>query len=164
MKAMTQIKKFSRTTLFVVTLFICGHYAQAQTYKTGAGLLLDVGDGGTLVGPHIKHFFNPNSAGEFALQFGNGATVLQAMYQYHQPVNNAPGLQWYLGLGGMVAFPNRGRDTYFGIVPAAGLDYKLDNIPIALFADWRPKFMLYDGNNEFLAARFGFGLRFILRN
>ena len=31
---------------------------KAQDYKTAAGLAIDFGDGSTLVGPHIKHFFN----------------------------------------------------------------------------------------------------------
>ncbi|WP_057937857.1 hypothetical protein [Algoriphagus resistens] len=133
-----------------------------QTYKTGVGLLIDVGDGGTLVGPHVKHFFQPNHAGEAALQFGSGLTVLQAMYQYHQPISGAEGLQWYLGLGGALLFPNNSGNTHFGIVPAAGIDYKISSAPISLFADWRPKFLISDGQNEFLAARFGLGLRFIL--
>ncbi|KEO71909.1 hypothetical protein EL17_20550 [Anditalea andensis] len=138
--------------------------AQAPIYKTGVGLLIDVGDGGTLVGPHVKHFFDQNQAGEAALQFGAGLTLLQVMYQYHQPVDGAPGLQWYIGLGGALAFPDGGGDTSFGIVPAIGMDYKLDNIPLNLFLDWRPKFMIYDNDNEFIAARFGLGLRFTFGN
>lgn len=159
----SELKKKIKWLVCVAALIISVQYAQAQTYKTGVGLLVDVGDGSTLVGPHAKHFFNANSAGEFGLLFGNGLTVLDAMYQYHQPIQDAPGLQWYLGLGGLIAFPKYG-DTYFGITPAAGLDYKLQNIPISIFFDWRPKFMIHDYDNEFVAARFGLGLRFILNN
>ena len=158
-----ELKKKIKGLICVAVLVITVQFAQAQEYKTGVGLLVDVGDGSTWVGPHVKHFFNPNSAGEFGLLFGNHVTILDAMYQYHQPIQDAPGLQWYLGLGGLIAFPKYG-DTYFGIVPAAGLDYKLQNIPISAFFDWRPKFMIYDGGNDFVAARFGLGLRFILNN
>ena len=45
-------------------------------YNTGIGLLVDVGDGATLVGPHVKHFFSRNNAGEFAVLFGSGARIL----------------------------------------------------------------------------------------
>ena len=38
-------------------------------YNTGIGLLVDVGDGATLVGPPVKHFFSRNNAGEFAVLF-----------------------------------------------------------------------------------------------
>src|SRR5690554_2277765 len=162
---MMNLKTFSKLLCLMIVGFLTVQHAQAQTtYKTGVGLTIDVGDGGTLVGPHVKHFFDNNQAGEASLQFGTGLTILQLMYQYHQPVQEAQGLQWYIGLGGALAFPDGGGDTVFGIVPAAGLDYKLDNIPIDLFLDWRPKFMLYQSESEFLAARFGFGLRFTLKN
>lgn len=150
---------------FVAVLFAGTQMSQAQSvYKTGVGLLVDVGDGGTWVGPHVKHFFDNNQAGEASLQFGTGLTVIQLMYQYHQPVKEAEGLQWYIGLGGALGFPKYGDDVLFAIVPAAGLDYKLTNVPIDLFLDWRPKFMIYDSENEFVAARFGLGLRFTLSN
>src|SRR5690554_734580 len=162
---MMNFKTFSRLLSLMIVGFLTAQHAQAQTtYKTGVGLMIDVGDGGTLVGPHVKHFFDNNQAGEATLQFGTGLPTLQLMYQYHQPVQEAQGLQWYVGLGGALAFPDGGGDTVFGIVPAAGLDYKLDNVPIDLFLDWRPKFMLYSGESEFLAARFGLGLRFTLKN
>jgi hypothetical protein len=34
----------------------------AQSYKTGAGILVDAGDGTTFVGPHVKHFFSTHNA------------------------------------------------------------------------------------------------------
>ena len=52
--------------------------AKAQDYKTAAGLAIDFGDGATLVGPHIKHFFlflpptpNPLPSGKRALRFAS---------------------------------------------------------------------------------------------
>lgn len=158
-------KTFLKVFFCLAAVFSSVHFAQAQApYKTGVGLLIDVGDGGTLVGPQVKHFFDAHQAGEASLQFGNGLTLLQLMYQYHQPVEGAEGLQWYVGLGGALGFPKYGDNTLFAIVPAAGLDYKLKGTPIDLFFDWRPKFMIYKSENEFNAARFGIGLRFILNN
>src|SRR5690554_8183714 len=131
---MMNFKTFSKLLSLMIVNFLTAQHAQAQTtYKTGVGLMIAVGDGGTLVGPHVKHFFDNNQAGEAALQFGTGLTAIQLMYQYHQPVQEAEGLQWYIGLGGAVAFYNNTGDPVFGIIPAAGLDYKLDNIPIDLF-------------------------------
>ena len=165
MKTPNPCKSIIQLFVGLIILFSVSTYVEAQSvYKTGVGLAIDVGDGGTMVGPHVKHFFDNNQAGEAALQFGTGLTGLQLMYQYHQPVQEAEGLQWYIGLGGAAYFYNNGGDAVFGIVPAAGLDYKLDNIPIDLFLDWRPKFMIYDSHSNFLAARFGLGLRFILNN
>lgn len=103
---MMNFKTFSRLLSLMIVGFLTAQHAQAQTtYKTGVGLMIDVGDGGTLVGPHVKHFFDNNQAGEATLQFGTGLTTLQLMYQYHQPVQEAQGLQWYVGLGGAWHFP-----------------------------------------------------------
>ena len=64
-------------------------------YNTGIGLLVDVGDGSTAVGPHVKHFFSRNHAGEFAVLFSSGVTHLNAMYHYQSPFGgNARGLAW----------------------------------------------------------------------
>lgn len=130
----------------------------AQTYKTGAGLMVDVGDGATLVGPHVKHFFSTNSAGEFSVLFGGDATTVQALYQFNKGIGGAKGLMWYVGIGPSVSFGD--GDSLFGIVPVAGLDYKIQGAPLDLFFDWRPRAVFYDGDSDFIAGRFGLGLRF----
>ncbi|WP_036603014.1 hypothetical protein [Olivibacter sitiensis] len=149
-----------KAMMCIAVLFIGMSSSKAQSYQTGAGLMIDVGEGVTLVGPHVKHFFAPNHAGEGGILFGSGLTTVSAMYQYNQPIEGAEGLQWYLGLGANVIFEKDVDDVVFGIVPAAGLDYKIGTAPIDIFADWRPKFLMYDGESEFLASRFSFGLRF----
>lgn len=146
---------FCSTTLFLAT------NAQAQ-YKTAAGLLIDVGDGSTLVGPHIKNFFSPNHGGEGALLFGNNLTVLQAQYQYHQQIANAEGLQWYLGAGPSFLFSDN-SDTEVSLVSSFGLDYKISNAPLSLSFDWRPRIVFYDGDSDFLPGRFGIGFRFVFK-
>ncbi len=130
----------------------------AQSYKTGAGLLVDVGDGATLVGPHLKHFFSKNNAGEFAVLFGGDATTVQALYQFNKNISGAKGLMWYVGIGPAVTFGD--GDSVFSVVPLAGLDYKISGAPIDLFFDWRPRVWFYDGDSDFTAGRFGLGLRF----
>lgn len=153
--------KLAVSILFIVTIFPLAHAqtGDGQPYKTGAGLLIDVGEGVTLVGPHVKHFFATNHAGEAGVLFGGGLTAVNVMYQYHQGIGEVQGLQWYLGLGGNVFF-EKDVDPMFGIVPAGGLDFKIPKAPLDLFFDWRPKFLLWEGDSEFRAARFGFGLRF----
>ena len=65
---------------------------RGSTYNTGIGILADVGDG-TVVGPHVKHFFASNHAGEFAVLFGRGATHLSFMYHYEQQFGGL--VHWY---------------------------------------------------------------------
>lgn len=62
---MMNLKTFSKLICLMIVGFLTAQHAQAQTtYKTGVGLMIDVGDGGTLVGPHVKHFFDNNQAGK----------------------------------------------------------------------------------------------------
>lgn len=152
MKKLLAIASFAAATLFGIS------DAQAQTYKTGAGLLIDAGDGATLVGPHVKHFFSGHNAGEFSVLFGGDATTVQALYQYNAPFKGASGLMWYLGVGPAVSFGD--GDSVFSIVPVAGLDYKISGAPLDLSFDWRPRLGFYDGDSDFAAGRFGIGLRF----
>lgn len=132
---------------------------KAQSQYTGAGLLVDVGDGGSLVGPNIKHFFSNNHALEGSVLFGSGLTMVQAMYGFHADLGGARGLKWYVGAGPGIAF-GKGGGTAFSLAPMIGLDYKIGQVPLALSADWRPRFFMADGESAFNAARFALGLRF----
>jgi|SRR5690606_2621014 len=146
--------------LFCSAVLMFSSNAKAQ-YKTGAGLLIDLGDGATFVGPHIKHFFSTNNAVEGAVLFANSVTAIQALYQYHQGIAGAEGLQWYLGAGPTFAFANSESDI--SLAGALGLDYKIANAPLALSFDWRPRLEFYDGGSDFLPGRFGLGFRFVFK-
>ena len=151
------MKKLFAVTAFAAATMLGVSQAQAQTYKTGAGVLVDFGDGSTFVGPHVKHFFQPNHAGEFSVLFGDGATVAQANYQYHQPFAGANGLQWYVGAGPGIIF----GDGFTEFAPSAmlGLDFKIPGAPLDFSMDWRPRFIIGD-NSDAEAGRFNAGFRF----
>lgn len=149
-------KLFASSAILLMTVFGFSN-AKAQSYKTGAGLMVDAGDGSTLVGPHVKHFFSANNAGEFSLLFGNHTTTVQALYQFNKSISGAKGLMWYIGLGPAVSFGN--DHSVFSIVPVGGLDYKISGAPVDLFFDWRPRAVFGDHDSDFVAGRFGLGLR-----
>ena len=155
------MKKLLSAALFASAMFLGTTETSAQSYKTGLGLMIDVGDGGTFVGPHVKHFFTRNGAGEFDILFGNGSTAVQALYQYNAPLGGAKGLNWYVGAGPGIAFANKGVGNSFYITPAIGLDFKIHGAPLAISADWRPKFFLSDGGGNNV-GRFGLGFKFTL--
>ena len=158
----------------VLLLMIFGFLQfNAQTYKTGAGVLVEDGQGPAMVGPHLKHFFKPNNAGEFSVLFGGNSTLIQANYQYHMPIPSAPGLQWYVGVGPGILFGNDHHDhdhnddghpdhTYFAPSAMIGLDWKIPNVPLDVSIDWRPRF--YMGEDSFSRpGRFGAGFRFTFK-
>jgi hypothetical protein len=163
------MKKIFATTLAATLLFSIINSANAQSrratsggsYNTALGLGLDFGDGSTLVGPSIKHFFTTHDAGKAEVLFGDHTTNLSIYYQYHGDIQNANGLRWTLGLGGTASFYSfRGYDqTDFAFRPTAGLDYKIPNVPIQFEFDWRPAITVTHGS-DFTAARFGFGFRY----
>jgi hypothetical protein len=128
-------------------------------YNTGFGLMLDLGTGGTFVGPHVKHFFTGNHAGQAMLLFGNSLTVLGAEYSYNQGIPGAPGLDWNLGIGPQFYF---GTGTNgFLLRPQAGLEFKVPKVPIAAGFDWRPMWELTHGTS-FEPARFGLTFKYAL--
>jgi hypothetical protein len=147
--------------LALVAVVITFSQASAQSYKNAIGLGLDFGSGSTLIGPSFKHKFNSNTAGQAELLFGDHSTRLQAFYQYHQAIDGASGLNWYIGGGpGLNFFSYSGYDqTNFLLIPMAGLDFKIPSAPIAMSFDWRPTAWIGD-NSDFEAGRFGFGFRF----
>ncbi|SEO02905.1 hypothetical protein SAMN05216436_12921 [bacterium A37T11] len=134
--------------------------AQQTPYKTAFGLFLDLGNGGTYVGPHIKHFLNNQNAIQGTLLFGNGATFIGGDYSYNKQIQNAPGLFWNVSGGAQIGFGN--DQTAFLLRPAVGLEYKIKEIPIAVGFDWRPSWQLTQGSH-FEAGRFGLTFKYVFK-
>jgi len=157
---MIKPKMMKRLIVFSMVLWTAGLLtAKAQSnYETALGLGIDFGDGQTLVGPSVKHFFAENHAGLGEVTFGDNVTFLTLMYQYHKEFPNADGFQWFAGGGPSIAFFDGNSD--FLLRPVVGLDYKIANVPLAFSFDWRPWIYFGDGNNDFEAARFGLGFRY----
>ncbi len=149
-----------KTTFFVACFLLLGTLAiSAQSnYATALGLGIDFGDGQTLVGPSVKHFFTENHAGLGELTFGDNVTFLTLMYQYHKEFPNADGFQWFAGGGPSIAFFDGDSDVL--LRPVVGLDYKIANVPLAISFDWRPWIYFGDTNDDFDAARFGLSFRY----
>lgn len=153
------MKKHVIQSFLGIFLFMAGvSQVNAQIYKNSLGLSIDAGDGATLVGPELKHFFNANSAGQIALMFGNHVTVIQPMYTYNDAIKGADGLNWFAGMGPTIAFGDHTSNV--AIRPMAGLEYKIQNVPLDLTFDWRPAFWLSHGGGTEV-ARFGIGFRFV---
>ncbi len=154
------MKKVLLTLCAAVALAFGAQEAKAQTpYTTALGLGIDVGDGTTFVGPQIKHSFGGHNAGNAQVLFGDSWTVLGVDYSYNKPIQGANGLTWYLGVGPQVMF---GYETsFFAIRPAAGLEFKVPQAPLAMHFDWKPWWNLTN-NSRFEPARFSIGLKFTL--
>ncbi|MFY8005178.1 MAG: hypothetical protein ACOVNR_10040 [Chitinophagaceae bacterium] len=127
------------------------------TYKTAIGVkALD------LVAVSGKHFIKPNKAVEGILVFNDGIR-LTGLYEFHEPINDAPGLSWYIGPGVHVGHYNGkgGKGAYLGMDAVLGIDYKLKDFPLNFSLDWQPSFELLKGNG-FYGGFGGFAMRVAL--
>ena len=130
-------------------------------YNTSVGLFLDLGNGPTWVGPHIKHYFTANDAGQFMVLFGDHTTTLGAEYSYNKDIPGARGLRWNIGVGPQVHFFsfNGWSQTNVSLRPQVGLEYKIPGAPLAFGFDWRPYWQLTH-NSDFEAGRFGMSFKY----
>ena len=159
--------KKSLSILFFVILITMKLNAQSNSpiYKTSAGLTIEFGTGGAIVGPSIKHFFDLHNALQGELLFGDGATFFSTLYTYNGSIKNVSGLNYNFGFGPALAFVPASQEqgtsgkTVLFIRPTAGLDYKISETPLDLTFDWRPTFYVGEGS-KFIPARFSIGLRF----
>jgi len=160
--------KHSFLILTLVVLLGSASFQQAAAqsgapYNTAFGLFLDLGNGGTWVGPHIKHYFTEKDAGQAMVLFGDHTVTIGAEYSYNKDIPGAAGLRWNVGVGPQVHFFSYEgfSQTDFSIRPEAGLEYKINGTPLAVGFDWRPMWGLtHDGGFE--AGRFGLTFKYTL--
>lgn len=90
---------------------------------------------------------------------------LTGLYEIYNPINNAPGLNWYYGIGGSIGSakyrPTNSSDLYLSADGVLGLDYKFADAPINLSLDWKPAIELapntnFDGSGVAISLRFTF--------
>jgi hypothetical protein len=147
--------------LVALGLTLAAQTAQAQ-YKNAIGLRA-----GTANGLSFKTFGKKNNAFDFILNFQSKGDYnyfrFTALYEIHNQINNAEGLQWYYGFGGTVGSrkykPTDGNEMIAAIDGVIGLDYKFNGAPINLALDWKPAIEVAP-NTGFDPEGFGLSLRF----
>jgi hypothetical protein len=156
-----KMKKNRVLFLCMALSFVFVQQASAQkgsSYENAVGMRVEFGSKyGTWAGLSGKHFFNENVAGELQILFGDHTTLIEPEIQYHGDIQNAEGLRWLIGFGPGFAFGGGTTDVL--LRPLAGLDYKINDVPINLTFDWRPAFVITHGS-DFNAARFGLAIRY----
>jgi hypothetical protein len=158
---------------YLLLIAMVSNTAKAQnnsnSYTTGLGLKM----WGYGAGITLKHFMPNGHALEGIGYAWNGGGRITGLYEFHQPIQGAPGLQWYAGPGLHIGFYNdRNNDryyysnwdsgTYVGIDGVLGLDYKFNGIPLNLSLDWQPSFEFGD-NRGFIGAWGGLAIRYTFK-
>jgi hypothetical protein len=154
---MRKICVTSLCALFL-TLGISQQSMAQSSYQTALGV--KVWDGG---GISLKHFVSGNNALEGIGYFWRQGARITGLYEIHGPINNAGGLQWYIGPGAHVGFYNDryGNGSFIGIDGVLGLDYKFNGAPINVSIDWQPSFEFGDARG-FTGNWGGLGIRYTL--
>jgi hypothetical protein len=152
-----------RVLLLVAALaFLSTSETKAQDYKHALG-----GRFGTANGLTFKTFVSGNRAWDLILNFRDNRNYssfrFTGLYEIHNPINGAPGLNWYYGVGGTVGTfkwkDDDDNNVYLSADGVLGLDYKFNGAPINLALDWKPAIELTP-NTEFDAEGVGLSVRF----
>jgi hypothetical protein len=127
---------------------------------------------GWFSGVTYQHYMESNTSLEFIGQFTRGGYNFTGLYEIHNPIPNADGLNFYYGAGGHVGFyrekrydlyRNRynGSGSVIGLDGIIGLEYFFKPIPLQLSLDYKPALNFGGGdiwpfNDLALAVRVAF--------
>lgn len=131
----------------------------AQNYRTGVGARVGFFNGLT-----VKHFVNPNNAIEGILNFRWGGAVVTGLYEWQNPIPNAPGFDYYLGVGAHIGFFDKYKwdhsaETIVGADVVVGAEYTFPTAPFTIGLDYKPAFN-FIGDNHIWADGLALNLRF----
>lgn len=154
-----------RTLTILVILAALTTGIRAQSYGSAIGLR-----GGDPSGVTFKTFIN--SINSLELIAGTGYWghnfVITGFYEWQQPTEWTPNLDWFIGPGAHLGFWNDyyredyGTGILLGIDGIIGLEYTLDDIPLNFSLGFGPSVQLTSGPG-FIYWNGGFAARYIFR-
>ncbi len=115
-------------------------------------------------GISIKHFTKSNQAIEGIVGLWPNAFSATVLLEYYVPAFGEPGLNWYYGAGAHIASESnleyydglRGyrsdEGVSLGIDGIFGLEYKIQELPMAISLDMKPFFEMTTSGKAYLAA------------
>ena len=137
----------------------------AQNYRTAIG-----GRVGFFNGISVKHFLDRNNAVEGIMSFRWDGVIITGLYEWQNPLPNARGFEYYLGVGGHIGvfddykwpkkeYRDGDSSTIVGFDLVLGLEYTFSQAPFTIGLDYKPAFN-FIGDNHIWADGFALNLRF----
>lgn len=121
----------------------------------------------------FKRFTASNKALEGILGFGPGALSVTLLFEKYLNAFDEAGLNWYYGIGGHIAsqsdwvrydgirrYQRTSGDFGVGVDGIFGMEYKINEIPIAVSLDVKPFLEVTTNGSVFLAVDPGLGIKF----
>lgn len=165
---------------FLIAFLTITGIASAQSdYSGGIGLRVSPGSEYDLIAAHYKTFINDNSAITVELGYGTDSYArviignaynnykanifsFNAAYQLHFNIGDIDGFKWFVGGGATLLNSSSDYDPYkgfgAGLFANGGVDYKFNNIPLSVSADYRPTFLFTKPDNLSTTNASQFGL------
>lgn len=169
MKSLTMSILKSMATLVLSLLLLSPTIGQelktGTSYKTAIGVR-GIGTSGLT----IKHFTKANTALEGIVGFYPNAFSVTLLVEKYALAFDEPGLRWYYGIGGHIAtqsdvikndgiYRRESSDIGFGVDGIFGIEYKIQDVPIAVSFDLKPFFEVSTDGNAFIALDPGLGVK-----
>ncbi|AMR34374.1 hypothetical protein A0256_24420 [Mucilaginibacter sp. PAMC 26640] len=162
------MKKITLIALILGSFLLIANRAAAQDYKTAVGLKFGAYENG----PSIKYFLDEGTALEAIIGLRSHGAVLTGLYELHKPAFNVTALKFYYGFGAHLGAVGAGNYRTFGgddrlytnnrLLLGAdgviGLEYKIQDAPIAISLDLNPRVEIATGPFFDLAP--GLGLKY----
>lgn len=138
------------------------------TYNTAVGVR-GIGTSGLT----IKYFNSSSTAFEGILGLGPDAFSITLLYETYTNAFDEPGLYWYYGVGGHLAtqtdwvyydgirgYRREKGDLGIGVDGIFGIEYKINEVPIAVSLDVKPFLEVTTNGDAYLALDPGLGVKF----
>lgn len=91
------------------------------------------------------------------VSFGDGGAGVDLLWDFLYKPMEGEAFYWYLGAG---PYTFLGSPFELGVVGEAGIEYRFNNIPLVIGADWRPLLRVID-NTDFDMGGFGINVRMV---
>ena len=152
-----------KIVLIAVALFVVTT-AFSQNYKTSIGLRT-----GSSVGASLKHFINQQDALEAIadvdlIRHDELKIRVGGFYERHYDVN-VDGFALYAGAGASAGVHVAGiysKQFMMSLDLIGGAEYKFNNVPIAISADWTPRIQIIS-NSGLKVPNFAITIRYIIK-
>lgn len=163
--------KLNKALIIFGVLTLAGMSAKSQTLATSYNYQTAIGVRGVgTSGLTIKHFTKASTAIEGIIGFYPNAFSAAVLVERYQGAFDTPGLRWYYGVGGHLATQSDvvNREGWYrrestalglGVDGIFGIEYKIQEIPIALSLDLKPFFEVATDGDAFIALDPGLGVK-----
>lgn len=167
----SKTQKMVKASIIAFALLISS-VGYSQSLKTGPTYKTAIGVRGLgTSGLTIKHFTKSTTAIEGIIGFYPNAFSVTVLSEKYAQAFDTRGLNWYYGIGGHIAtqsdvysrdnglYRRQSSEFGLGIDGIFGIEYKINEVPIAISLDFKPFLEVATDGDAFVALDPGLGIK-----